>query len=481
MTVTETKADSVSKSSGDVGIAACQVEIDPVLERRVMRKFDMFVVPQMILLVILAYLDRSNIGNAKIFGFEEGLGLKGIEFNNLSMLFFVTYVVFEIPWVMAIKRFGANRVLATAMVSWSVITLGTGFVHNYGQAVAVRLLLGVFEAGLFPCLTFLISMIYTREQQAKRVCALYTGSAVSGAFGGLIAYGIQMMGDRHGLSAWRWLFIVEGIISIVLGGIAWLTLPRNAEHAWFLTQEERALMLARKERDAIYKGDDKFSWDYVKMAFTDPFVYLAAIGLFCASVPLFGFTTFLPTIIRGLGYDNLQANYLTIPVYILGAISLFCTAWVSDKINKRAIIGGTVPFLVVIGYAIAVGTPNLGAGFFGMFLCSAGIYPYNSLLLTWVSNNLKPDHKRAVGIPLFISLGNIGGLISSQIYPSSDGPRYIVGNSVSMGMEAIAILCVWAMFFLLRWRNQKKAQLIAQGVTDNGKQGDQALDFTYTL
>ena len=240
-------------------------------------------------------------GNAKVFGFEEGLGLEGIQFNNLSMLFFVTYVVFEIPWVMAIKRFGANRVLATAMISWSVVTLGTGFIHNYGQGIAMRLLLGIFEAGLFPCLTFLISMIYTREQQAKRVCALYTGSAISGAFGGLIAYGIQMMGDRHGLSAWRWLFIVEGIISIVLGGIAWLTLPKDAENAWFLTEEERTLMLARKERDVVYKGDDNFSFEYVKMAFTDPLVYMGAIGLFGASVPLFGFTTFLPTIIKGLG------------------------------------------------------------------------------------------------------------------------------------------------------------------------------------
>lgn len=217
------------------------------------------------------------------------------------MLFFVTYVVFEIPWVMAIKRFGANRVLAVAMVSWSLVTLGTGFINSYAQGIAMRLLLGVFEAGLFPCLTFLISMIYTREQQGKRICALYTGSAISGAFGGIIAYGIQMMGDRHGLSAWRWLFIVEGIISLVLGCVSWLTMPKDAENAWFLTEEEKALMCARKERDAIYKGDDDFSWRFVKMAFTDPFVYLAAVGLFCASVPLFGFTTFLPTIIKGLG------------------------------------------------------------------------------------------------------------------------------------------------------------------------------------
>ncbi|PGH09208.1 hypothetical protein AJ79_05737 [Helicocarpus griseus UAMH5409] len=474
----------VSENAKDTGSSdggATEIYIDPVLEQKVMRKFDIFVIPQMVLLVILAYLDRSNIGNARVFGFEEGIGLQGTEFNNLTSLFFVTYVVFEIPWVMSIKKLGANRVLATAIVCWSVVTIGFGFVKNYHQALALRLLLGLFEAGLIPCLTFLISMIYTRQSQAKRVAALYAGSAISGAFGGLIAYGIQTMGDRHGLSAWRWLFIVEGIISLVIGGIAWLTMPKNAVNAWFLNEEEKGLMRARHQRDAIYKGVEEFSWSYVKMAFVDPFIYVASLGLFCSSVPLFGFGLFLPTIIKGLGYDSLQANYLTIPVYVLGTLSLYLCSWVSDKLNRRAIIGGTISLLVVIGYAISVGTANGGAGFFAMFLCAAGIYPYNAILLTWVSNNIKPDHKRSVSVPLFTSLANISGLISSQIYPSSDGPRYITGNSVSLAMEFVAVLCVWGIYFLLRRRNIIKEAMIAKGATDNGKQGDRALDFKYTL
>lgn len=110
-----------------------------------------------------------------------------------------------------------------------------------------------------------------------------------------------------------------------------------------------------------------------------------------------------------------------------------------------------------------------------------GIYPYNALLLTWVSNNLKPDYKRSVGIPLFASLANVSGLISSQIYPSSNGPRYIVGNSVSLGMETSAMLGIGAIYLLLKWRNAKKDELLAQGALDNGKKGDRALDFKYAL
>ena len=118
----------------------------------------------------------------------KDLGLKGREFNNLVTLFYVTYLVFDIPWVVALKHFGANRVLATAMVGFSAATLGTGFVQNYHQALACRLVLGIFEAGLIPCMVFLISTIWNRQQQAKRVGLIYCATALAGAFGGLIAY-----------------------------------------------------------------------------------------------------------------------------------------------------------------------------------------------------------------------------------------------------------------------------------------------------
>ena len=131
------------------------------------------------------------------------------------------------------------------MVSWSIITLCTGFIHNYSQAIALRVLLGAFEAGLVPCVVFIISTIWAREDQAKRNAIIYGCNCLSGAFGGLIAYAIESMGTRHGLEAWRWLFIIEGAISIGLCGICWLLLPTTAEEAWFLTPEERIIAIER--------------------------------------------------------------------------------------------------------------------------------------------------------------------------------------------------------------------------------------------
>jgi hypothetical protein len=112
---------------------------------------------------------------------------------------------------------------------------------------------------------------------------------------------------------------------------------------------------------------------------------------------------------------------------------------------------------------------------------SIGVYVFSALVVTWVATNLIPDHKRSVGLPLFYSMGNLSGLISSQLYPSKDGPRYVMGNAVSAGMEVVAIFFVVAAWFVLRKRQQKKDKMLAEGAATNGKEGDEALDFKYTL
>lgn len=260
-----------------------------------------FLVDDLFSRVFIRLNKRAKTGNAKVFGYPEDLHLTGNQFGNLTSMFYVTYVIFEMPWTLAVKRFGANVTFATAFLLWGLVTLGSGFVQNYAQAMGCRLLLGMCEAGLSPCISFFLSTVYPREQQGKRMAIIYISSAASGAFGGLIAYGTQQMGEQLGLAAWRWLFILEGILTVIVGAISWFTLPRSAEVAWFLTEEEKQMMKLRKQRDYIYKGGDKFEWRYVVMAASDPMVWIAAVSLFGAGVCLFGFSTFLPTILKGLG------------------------------------------------------------------------------------------------------------------------------------------------------------------------------------
>lgn len=188
-----------------------ELGFDAEAEKKVLRKFDKFLLPPIFIILLVAYLDRSNLGNAKIFGFEDvkplcrlpdpsttanlsqGIGLVGNQFNTISTIFYPAYVVFETPWTMAVKRFGADKVLGIAMIAWSTITLCTGFVQNYSQAIAVRVLLGLFEAGLVPSIVFVFSTIWDREDQSKRVAIIYACNCLSGAFGGLIAVSVTLL------------------------------------------------------------------------------------------------------------------------------------------------------------------------------------------------------------------------------------------------------------------------------------------------
>ncbi|KAF7560977.1 hypothetical protein G7046_g3181 [Stylonectria norvegica] len=417
--------------------------IDPELEKRALRKFDMFLLPQLALLTVLAYLDRTNIGNAKVFGFAEGLNLKGKEFNNLITFFYITYIICDVLWVISIKRFGANLVLGIAMMGWSAATIGTGFCNTYGQALACRLILGVFESGLLPSMIFIVSTVWNRHQQAKRIAVIYCATTISGAFGGLIAYGIQTMGTRRGLAPWRWLFIIEGVVSLAVGAVFLLSIPVSAEKAWFLTAEEAECMRMKKQRDALFKGQDKLESKHIWAALKDPLVYITGFSLFASSLPLLGFGTFLPTIILGFGHLPLHGPHPR-----------------SHRLRHHP------------------GDANNAAGYFAMFLCAVGIFPFNCIMLAWFSSNISPDHKRSVSIPVAASIANISGVLSGQIYPLTDAPRYISGNAVSLGLEFVALLGVGVVFMLLKWRMAQKNKALQDG-KENEKEGDGALDFQY--
>lgn len=176
-----------------------------------------------------------------------------------------------------------------------------------------------------------------------------------------------------------------------------------------------------------------------------------------------------------------MVNYMTIPVYVVGLLTLLVQAYLSDRFYKRAwfLVGAACP--VIAGYLICVGTPHTGAGYFAMFLLATGCYAISTIVVAWVATNLMPDDKRSVALPVFYSIGNLSGLVSSNLYPTNDGPRYVMGNSISAGLEVVFVGFVLAGWLLLRRRNAKKDKLVAEGATTNGLEGDKSLGFKYSL
>jgi MFS family permease len=164
----------------------------------------------------LCFLDRTNIGNARLDNLESDLGLKGIQYNDCLAILFPFYIAAEIPSNMMMKRIRPSIWLTFIMVCWSAAMIGQGFVKNYAGLLATRVFLGLFEGGLFPGVNYYITQWYCRHECGFRMALFFSAATLAGAFGGILARGIAEMNGLGGLSAWSWIFILEGIASIIV-------------------------------------------------------------------------------------------------------------------------------------------------------------------------------------------------------------------------------------------------------------------------
>ncbi|KAF7555363.1 hypothetical protein G7Z17_g2210 [Cylindrodendrum hubeiense] len=454
--------------------------LDPAAEKKLLLKLDLFFVPIIMLVYLTCFLDRTNIGNVKVAGMPEDIGASPQEFSTAVSIFYATYVAFEPPWTIMMKWMTPRILLTSLCVVWSIATVFSGFITSIGGLYAARLVLGACEAGLFPALNLYLTMVYKREEQAKRVSYLFVCTAIAGAFGGLLAYALLKMDGIAGYEGWRWVYIIEGIFSILIAPIIWFGLPNDPSNAYFLNEEEKHMMKIRAAQRAQYMGSDEFSWEEVRIALKDPKLYLSGLIQFCQDILLYGFSTFLPSIIVSMGYSKIEAQYLSIPVYIFGGLCFLSVAYISDRLCIRG------PFVIltnipgILGYILMLCPTSNGVKFFGTFLCAVSVYNGPGLNLTWLNVNVAPHYRRATAIGVQLSIGNTAGIVAGQIYRTDP---YVLGNSFSVGALGLAQLLVVIKWFYIRRCNEQKRRIENGEIADNRKvkTGDWELDFKYHL
>jgi MFS family permease len=212
----------------------------------------------------------------------QDIGASTQEFSTAVSIFYATYVAFEAPWAIAMKKLTPRVLLTTLCVIWSLTTIFSGFITNIAGLYVARLVLGACEGGLFPGLNLYLTMVYKREEQAKRVSYLFVCTALSGAFGGLLAYVLLKMDGVGGYAGWRWVYIIEGIFSILIGFAVWFGLPSDPSNAYFLNDEEKRLMQIRALQRAQYMGSEEFSWKEIIIELKDPKLYIRLVpSSFC--------------------------------------------------------------------------------------------------------------------------------------------------------------------------------------------------------
>lgn len=402
------------------------------------------------------------------------------------MSYLVTYITFELPASLILKKARPSRLIPAFIILWSTVVIGSAFMKNYGTLLATRLLLGAFESGLFPCLTLYLSTFYKPVEQAQRVSYLFVASALSGAFGGLLAYGLTRLNSV--LAGWRWLFLVEGLISMAVGFGCLALLPDSFEYAWWLNEDDKRICRIRNRQVAIYQGESEvFDREEVKQAFRDPKIWLSSLCQFCANTCSFGFSTFLPVIIRGFGFSSVRTQLLTVPVYIWASVFYLTIAYLSDKAKRRAFFMTPLALVTAIGYSMMLGVDinNTAILYFATFVTATGIYCVVGLNVTWNSNSNAGYYKRATAIGIQQTVGNSAGIMAGQIYriTNEDG-RYVIGHSVSLAAILLAAAGYATMYVFLRSMNRKRDNLTEDEKTqvlDAGVKGDGHPDFRYTL
>lgn len=428
------------------------------MEKKILKKMDCYIIPLMGLLYFLSNLDKSNIGNAEVAGLSEDIGLVGTQYNSAVTVFFATYVFFDPIGANLLKIMGPNQMMSICLLVFGVISLCTAWIKNYGQLIAVRVLLGAFEGMIYPAINMYLSVCYRREQYAMRFAFVFSAACLSSSFGGLISYGCSTINGA--LKPWQYIYIVEGVISIAFVPCYYFGLSKNLEDSWFFNKDEREYVIERYNTMNTFNPDEKFEWFQVKLALKDIKTWISACALFGIDLTTFGLTVFLPIIITSMGFTNVRAQLMTVPVYFLTAMVFFVCAVASDRMRLRSpfIIGACIT--TSIGLAIVLGSQIHAVRYFGVYILCMGIYVNAACNCLWLSGNNGNYFKRATALGINLFFGSSSGLVSGQIFLAKDKPQYTKGLSICLALQVFSIVLTFIQFLLYRRENIKKQKII---------------------
>ncbi|KAJ7744490.1 major facilitator superfamily domain-containing protein [Mycena maculata] len=442
------------------------------LEKKLLRKIDLRM-SILIVIYILNYIDRNNAAAARNRGLTTDLKLTGQQFPTLLSILYVGYIIMQIPSNMFLNYLGRPSIyLPCCMIIWGTISALTGITKNFVGALLTRFFLGFVEAAFFPGALFLLSKWYKRDEIGLRTAILYCGNIISNAFGSLMASGILAgMNGKLGHAAWRWLFYIEGALTIFVATCAIFILPDFPTTSKWLTPEERALALLRMKEDAGVGDQNETEqggplhglW----LALSDWRVWWLAFAL-TAQVVALSFNAFFPTLSATLGFNPTVTLLLCAPPFAISALAAFLLAQHSDKVGERCYHMVSSFVLGIVGFIIAISTMNTAARYVSLFLM-AQQYAGFVVMYAWMSNSFpRPPSKRAVALALmnaFSQLGNVAG----YVWPTNWGPSYRNSYAICIACSGTTVvMCVIFRQVLISENRKLDKEEEEQGVKTKG-------------
>ncbi|KAJ2995431.1 hypothetical protein NUW58_g1269 [Xylaria curta] len=460
--------DNVSTAEGQYAIAGTDFENRPEalrhltreelqqLNKKLVRKIDSFILPIIGILYILNYIDRQNLAAAKLQGIMEDLDINTQQFATAVSILFVGYLPFQIPSNLLITKIPRPGLyICTAAVIWGGISAATSAVHNYGQLLAVRTILGIAEAVFFPGAIYYLSAWYTKTELGKRIAGLYIAQQVGNAFGGLFAAAILKLDGAHGIRGWQWLFIIEGTATVGIAIICAFIMPEFPHNSRMLNETQRALAVWRIESESgAAEGNEKESlWGGLGKALSDLKLWLL---IFCnlLSQAQGSIANYFPTIVASLGFNSTISLLLTAPPYVIAGFVYYGLMFYSDRKNTAYPLIISCISLSIVLYIILLTTRNIGALYFSMLLLPfASVGPQLLLYKTINLHLARPISKRAVSSALVNALGGTSNIWTSYLYYAP--PEFYAAFGTLAGAAVLFIATITAYRWLVRHENKR--------------------------
>ena len=414
----------------------------PAEERQVMSKITRRLMPILVVMFLISFIDRQNVGFAKL-QMVHSLNMTEAAFGLASSLFFIGYLLFEVPSTLALHRYGARVWLARIMLTWGVITVLMGFTTSMNVFCGLRFALGVAEAGFYPGVIYYLTLWFPQSYRA-RVLGIFTlGSALANMLGSLVGGWLLSLDGVGGLAGWQWVFIATGLPAVLVGIAVFRLLPASYREARFLNEREKQIVAAALEREKPEHAAHAQPWK----ALLDPRVMLFAATYMLMSTSLYGVTYWLPTLVKSFGVSSSTNGLLSMLPWALAVLLLL---WLPSKLRRATSVLRAMAIVAALGtvcFLLSLVLPSTPLRFIALVMggaCIPLLYP-----CFW---SMPPRYftgaRAAASVAAINSIGNLGGFFGQNLMPFAGK---VTGTAFGPMIVPIVCLAVLGLGALVAW------------------------------
>jgi Major Facilitator Superfamily len=434
-------------------------EQDTVLARRLKWKIDLWCLPMITFIYLLAAMDRSDIGNAQTAGMQKAIRASNGDWANVISLFYVGFIFGQAAGVFTLRSLTPQIVLGASVMIWGLAITCMIKVTSAAQAEGLRVIIGFCE-GIDHAALLYLSLWYTPQELATRSGIFYSASSLAGAFNGLVAYGItKNYTHKPPFQPWQWLFLIEGLLSVGYGILVMIFLPPVPEKLRYgFTKEEKRLAVIRTQQANNTPGA-KIRWKEVIPALKQPMLWVYTFLLIGTQVCLSGLSSFLPALVKTMGYTAVQAQLMTVPVYGVAFVSTLFFTNMTDRTQMR---GPWLMFLAtvtLVGLIVLLTVKHSNAGrYVAICMAAMGMYPSVMIIVTWLAVNTRNYTHRATGSAITNMIAQ--AVVAAAVQAFNHPPYYDKGLKLISGFVAFMIpLAAGGIFYVKRINQNKKTAL----------------------